>query len=333
MFRKTLTLLCFCLVLVGCSAKEHELLLAGSTMGTSWSVKVISEEQTALLVEDDLQTILGRIESSMSNWIESSDVARFNRIGVGCLLIQPETQNVVSAALKVSGQSLGYFDPTVSPLIELWGFGTVDNSPAEPEPKAIRQALSDSGYQSISVVDQQLCKTNGKLQLNLSAIAKGYAVDLLAQELEASGYKRFLVEVGGELFGHGTNRQGEAWKIGVEKPGYDNLPEVLTVLPLDNRGVATSGDYRNYYELDGARYSHIIDPTTGYPVTHRAASVTVLHERVMYADAWATALLAAGPEKGLEIANDEGIAMLMVVRTDTGYKAVTSNGWPITVGF
>jgi len=326
---KQLLLLAASLLLTACAQEPLEQVLAGKTMGTSWSVKYIgNQEVTQEELTAEIQTELNRIEAAMSNWQEDSDVSKFNRLSQGCLLVSEDTVTVARASQTISQLSDGYFDPTVSPLIEVWGFGVGNQPPEEPEPELLESLLANTGYENFSVSDRQLCKNDADTHLNFSAIAKGYAVDQVADVLISNNIDRFLVEVGGELYGLGENSQNENWSVGVETPSFGWPQGVYSILHLNGNAVATSGDYRNYYELGDHTYSHILNPRTGRPVIHNAASVTVIHESTMMADGWATALLAAGPEEGIRLANKAGISAYMILRDGEEFTSTQSQYWP-----
>ena len=326
---KQLLLIAAGLFLTACSQEPQEQVLSGKTMGTSWSVKYMANSEAAPAgLTEEIQAELNRIESAISNWREDSDISKFNRLSQGCLLVSEDSVTVASASQTISQLSDGYFDPTVSPLIEVWGFGVGNQPPEEPEPELLDSLLANTGYQNFSIVDRQLCKNNDDVHLNFSAIAKGYAVDQVAKVFANNDIDRFLVEVGGELYGLGENSQNESWSVGVETPNYGWPQGVYSILHLNGNAVATSGDYRNYYELNGHTYSHILNPRTGKPVIHSAASVTVIHESTMMADGWATALLAAGPEEGMRLANNAGIAAYMILRDGEQFKSTQSQLWP-----
>jgi len=327
---KQTSLLSILLLLTACYPAPEEYLLTGNTMGTNWSVKFVTESLIGPgeNMSSDIQAVLDRVESAMSNWRDDSDVSRFNRLSEGCLLISEDTETVARVSQEISSQSEGYFDPTVSPLIEIWGFGVAEQPPEEPDAETLQAILANTGHQHFSVTERQLCKNNADLHLNFSAIAKGYAVDEVAALLESKGINHFLIEVGGELYGLGLNIHGKPWSVGVETPNYGWPQGVYSVLHLDGNAVATSGDYRNYYMLNGQHFSHILNPRTGRPVIHGAASVTVIHESTMLADGWATALLAAGPEEGLRLANNAGIAVYMILREEDHFISAQSQFWP-----
>ena len=315
-------------MLAACSDTSEELNFHGSGMGTSWAVKVIQNPSTAAKIDAlSIQARLDGVDRAMSNWQGDSDVAKLNNMPAGCLLVSEHTGKVATAANHISKASHGYLDVTLSPLIELWGFGVEDEPAGEPSPGLVASAMALGDYTQLSIAGRQLCKSRDETQVNYSAIAKGYAVDQIAGLLRESGYQQFLVEVGGELYGLGVKTNGEPWKVGIERPSYGLTQELYATLELNDMAVATSGDYRNYYEIDSVRYSHVINPRTGRPVQHNAASVTVVHRSAMVADAWATALLAAGPEEGLQLAEQNRLGVLMLLHDGQGFEELTSSYW------
>jgi thiamine biosynthesis lipoprotein len=230
--------------------------------------------------------------------------------------------DVLEPAQTLSELSGGAFDVTVGPLVNLWGFGPVDAPDAIPSASDIAAARNRVGYQHLELRRPAQLRKQRELYIDLSAIAKGYAVDRMAQYLLARGCESFLVEIGGEVRVHGRKSGGAAWRIGVESPDPDALGGVLRVIrteQLEGIAMATSGDYRNFLELGGQRFSHTIDPRTGVPVAHRLASVTVLHGSTLWADGFATLLNVMGPTEGFELAEREHLAALFVERTDTGF--------------
>lgn len=317
------------LVLVGCSAGPGEYLFIGGTMGTSWSAKVVStSEINQPEIQAGMQAVLDNVNSKMSNWDAGSEVSLFNTGPSGCLAVSDQTVEVVRISQDLSRITGGIFDGTLGPLIDLWGFGAEFTAEQMPSPEAIEQSLQQIGYQKLSLSGNQLCKDQASLAINLSATAKGYGVDKVAEYLESIGIERYLVEVGGEVRVLGQNRNNEPWHIGIEAP-LDNVisGQVQELVELEGLALATSGDYRNYFMHEGVRYSHIIDVVTGYPVPQQLASVTVLHESAAWADGWATAMLALGPERGLEMAEQQNLAAYFVLRTDLGFEVLTSSSW------
>ena len=328
----SLCLLC-CLILAcspNTSSTAKVLRLNGHTMGTMWSVKLVLEDASAAnFYWEAIQDELDNINSKMSTYQADSEVSQFNRLNkTGCIEASKETLAVVAAALALSQQSGGAFDITVGPLVNAWGFGPDYLDDAVPDAAQLAILAQSTGYQHIRIQGQTLCKDQAATQIDLSAIAKGYAVDQVARYLDRIEIPHYLVEVGGELFARGHKPDGSAWRIGVETPS-EHKREVFenTILPLHNIGVASSGDYRNYFEKNGVRYSHTLDPRTAKPIDHTLASVTVVAKNSMLADAWATALMVLGPQDGLKLANTLKLPVLMLVRVDEGFESLPSNAF------
>ena len=297
---------------------------AGRTMGTSWSVIWHGpDEVDSAAVQDDLQRLLEQIESLMSTWRDDSEVSRFNASrSTDWFEVSPETFRVVSRSLEVSAMSGGAFDVTVSRLIDIWGFGHKGEQP-HPTDSEIETARQLVGWSKIVLCADPpaIRKTEPLLSLNLSAIAKGYAVDRLADFLESVGVADYLVEVGGETRVKGNRSDGTAWRLGIEQP-VAGRRRVRRVLPLSgpSRGVATSGDYRNRRRFGDRVVSHTIDPRTGRPVDHDLAAVTVVAADCMTADAFATTLMVLGPTDGFDYARQQHIAALFLVRDGDGIR-------------
>jgi thiamine biosynthesis lipoprotein len=226
---------------------------------------------------------------------------------------------VLKVAEFVSLRSDGAFDITVGPLVEAWGFGSRGAEEQAPSERSLQALLSDVGYRLLvlDAAEKKLRKTRPAVEVDLSAIAKGYGVDRIAEALDGLGHHEYLVELGGELRARGQRLDGNPWRVAIEKPSED-LRRIHQVLELKNRAMATSGDYRNYYELDGRRISHTLDPRSGRPLDHSLASVSVLHERAVLADAWATALNVLGENAGYTLAIEEGLAAYFITRSAPG---------------
>ena len=298
--------------------------IVGTTMGTAYSVVVDADLSVANQerVRAVVQGRLDELDGMMSTYDATSELSRFNRHGVtDPVEVSVELIDVLEMAREVGERSGGALDVTVGPLVEAWGFGPgsrIDGAPVPAPAEAELERLREStGYERI-VVDRAwgtVAKTHPETRVDLSAIAKGYAAESVAGALRALGLERSLVEVGGVLAATGTRRSGEPWRVGVESPS-GMQPGTWGALSLEDEGIATSGDYRDYYERDGVRYAHIIDPRTGRPIASRGASVTVVHESAAMADAWATALIVLGPVEGYEVARREGIAALFIDTAD-----------------
>ncbi|UCE90600.1 MAG: FAD:protein FMN transferase [Pseudomonadota bacterium] len=292
--------------------------LRGPTMGTTYTVKVVKNPPSLdrEKLSSDITGMLDDINAKMSTYDESSELSRFNRAdNTEWVTASSELVTVVADAHAVSELTRGAFDVTVGPLVELWGFGPTFTADSIPESAAIEHARARVGFRRIETRTDPpaIRKTHADAAIDLSAIAKGYAVDRLAQHLESLGVRDFLVEIGGEIRTGGVNTRGAPWRIAVERP-VATARTVYDGVELRNAAIATSGDYRNFFEHDGTRYSHTIDPNTGQPVTHSLASVTVLHPSAMRADALATALLVLGPEAGYRLAERHHVAALFITR-------------------
>ena len=325
------SLLAMPLALAACKKGWSILELTGLTMGTSYSIVAVdhSRQIDKAELKAAVEAKLATVNTQMSNWDSGSEISRFNATGsTDSFGVSHELAHVMQAAQDVNAASDGRFDVTVGPLIDLWGFGANGTRNDEPGAHEIADALACCGQsESIRVGNGALQKLRPDAEVYLSAIGKGFGVDQVASALKDFGLTDYMVEIGGDLYTAGKNPDGQPWQIGIESPeAFDR--GVMKVVGLSDHGMATSGDYRNFFEKDGKRYSHIIDATTGRPVTHATASVTVLTENAMLADAWATALLVLGTERGLEIANDREMAVLFVDRAgkagDKGFTTTAS---------
>jgi thiamine biosynthesis lipoprotein len=290
--------------------------IGGETMGTCWSLRFVARSgfDTGLLAQR-CQDALDRVVNQMSNWLAGSDLDRFNRARPGSWhSVAPDFFRVIRAGLEIAESSGGAFDPTSGPLVDLWGFGPAPARREPPSPAEIADAMLRAGWQQI-VLDRAARRIfqPGGVAFDLSGIAKGYAVDLLADTAAALGVTHVLAEIGGELVGRGVRPDGQPWWVEVELPPGAVLPP--TRIALHALAVATSGDYRRFFDHDGRRYAHSIDPRTGRCVDNGVASVTVLHQSCMVADALATALHVLGPEEGMAFATDQGHAALFTLRT------------------
>lgn len=296
-------------------------------MGTTYSLQIprLSDTDQHKLISGEVEILLQEVNAAMSTYQSDSAISTFNLSeSVSWTPVPDSFATVTEYALLVARQSKGAFDPTVGPLVKLWGFGP-ENATIPPDETELQQLLRQTGFQQLQVRPEppSLRKLKPHAQLDLSAIAKGYAVDKIAELIETYGFASYLVEIGGELRARGNNRDGKPWAIGIEQPDSEGIV-VKRALYLTEGGVATSGDYRNFIEADGVRYSHIIDPRTGYPVEHHLAAVTVVADTAMQADAWATALMVLGVEKGLQTAEQLQLAAYLIHRTDEGLVGVGS---------
>jgi thiamine biosynthesis lipoprotein len=323
------TLYCTLLILAGtsitgCDQQNAHLNFDGPTMGTQWSIRLAecSDSQCQNL-QADIEQRLSELNQNLSHYEADSEVWRFNQsASLEWISISQDLATVVGYAQNVSKISDGAFDITVAPAINAWGFGPA-NASAAPSSDALLEARQHSGYLKLELRESPLAlrKLDPQLQIDLSAIAKGYAVDQLAYLLEDRGIDRYLVEIGGEIRTSGTRPDEKSWRIGIQPP-EDNLNIEYVVIP--DGAIATSGDYRNFYLLDEQRISHTINPGNARPVSNSITSASVLAPDAMQADALATALMVMGADKAEAFAADNDIAMLLLVRTETGIRAIIS---------
>ncbi len=298
-------------------------------MGTQWSAKLVVPRSRDLhTLYAGIQTELDRVVAQMSTWEEGSDISRYNRAGAGSWQVLPDDfWTVLQAARDIAERSDGAFDPSIGPLVALWGFGAHAGEQRVPDAARVAEVTHTCGWQRLQLDPQARAALQpGGMQLDLSAIAKGYAVDLVSSWLRRNGVPAALVEVGGELHGYGSKPDGQPWRVLVESApeedaGAEYPPRVLT---LDDLAVATSGDRWHHYEQDGNSYSHTLDPRHHAPVSRAAAAVTVIDREAMRADAWATALTVMGAEEGLAFATVNGLAARFVSRRAEGLDETMS---------
>jgi len=288
----------------------------GATMGTSYDLKLVPSPGETL--HADFQTrveaLLTRINKTLSTYDPDSELSRFNQNpSTEWIAVSSELQQIVAEGLRISELSSGAFDITVGPLVNLWGFGPAPRRDQVPGDAEIVQERERVGYWHLSVREEPpaLKKDRPDLYVDLSAIAKGYGVDQLAALVEAAGIENYLVSIAGEIRAKGHNGQGQPWTLAIEKPVAGQRAVERLIQPGDH-SVSTSGDYRNFFEQNGQRYSHIINPRTGRPVPQTLASVTVVTNRSMIADATATALMASGAEFGFQLASAHRLAAFFI---------------------
>lgn len=306
--------------------------LGGLTMGTSWSVRYVpppgfslSPEAVRALIERRLAGVIDQ----MSHWEPGSLLSRFNDAAPGTWHpLPPAFRTVLACALRVAGESGGAFDPAVGALVDLWGFGPAPARSAPPAPDEIEAALARCGWRRIEFDAARVAiRQPGGVRLDFSSIAKGFAVDHVAEGLRAAGLLHFLVEIGGELRGEGVKPDATPWWVAIERPAH--LPEHTpgwqeTRVALHGLSIATSGDYRRWFESDGRHYSHTLDPRTGWPINNGTVSATVLHPSCMEADAYATAFGVLGADAALKLAAEKNIAACLIRRTEAGLEEMLS---------
>lgn len=311
----------------GCDSQPTSgIFLSGETMGTTYHITIAAKitNENKELLKKEIDSRLLQVNASFSTYIKSSEVSQFNSYkGLDWKKKSDEFIKVLAEAQRISDITQGAYDITVGPLVNLWGFGPSFNKEDMPSEQAIRNTLSKVGYKNIVFrqKDKQIKKLKDDLYIDFSSIAKGYGVDVIAEMLESKGYSNYMVEIGGEMRVSGVNSQKIKWRIAVEKPD-SKARAIHRVINVTNMAIATSGDYRNFFEKDGIKYSHTIDPKTGRPVQHHLASVTVLAKSSMTADAWATAFMVLGNKKGYDLAMQNNLAVLFLVKVGDELKEV-----------
>jgi len=303
--------------------RADQIELSGPTMGTRFNITLIPRDRDTTtddidVVSDRVTELLSDINAKMSTYDPESELSRFNSFrSTESFEVSPETFEVVSTAQQVSEMTDGAFDVTIGPLVNAWGFGPERRSLEGPSPREHRELMQQFGFDKLELIPDEhaLAKRYPALHVDLSAIAKGYAVDRIAAALDELGWRDYLVEVGGEVRTAGANSRDEPWRIAIKKP-ITNSRAADRIIRLSGKALATSGDYQNYYEVDGVRLSHTINPATGRPIAHKLASVSVIHDECMWADALATAISVMGPEKGLAFAQKHDLAVYLIVRED-----------------
>lgn len=329
---RLLLFLVLLLLLVACATRLDDArvdTLDGDAMGSTWTVKLVRTAHTPDLatLQAGIQAQLDAVDAQMSTWKPDSDLSRFNAAPAGSWhVLPPELFTVIDTALALARDTGGAYDPTVGPLVNLWGFGPGPKTRVTPDAAALAAARARVGWQRIAVDrETRRVRQPGGAYIDLSSIAPGFAVDQVSRYLEREGVADFLVEHGGELRARGHRPGAHGWRVGIEQPDTDD--GLALVVVLNDRASGSSGDYRKFYELHGQRLSHHIDPRTGAPVTHALASVTVLADDGLHADSTAAALSILGPDAGLAYAREHGIAALFLTRSADGFTQTMTPGF------
>ncbi|MDT8363282.1 MAG: FAD:protein FMN transferase [Nitrosomonas sp.] len=305
---------------------EH---LQGQTMGTQYSIKFRHPRISGIAesMREKIESVLAQINRSMSTYDPASEISRLNqRHTTDWIPVSAELLTVLDAALEIGRKSEGAFDITIGPLVNLWGFGSEFRSGQIPDEESINRLRRQTGHDKLRLdrINGTVRKLDPDIHLDLSAIAKGYAVDQIAQLFTSAGIEHYMIEIGGEIRAKGSNTEESAWRIGIEKP-QQHTETVHKILSIEDMALATSGDYRNFFEFNGKHYSHLINPVTGWPIQSYLVSVTVLAQQCMQADAWATALVVLGHERGLKIAEKWELPVLYLVNQNGNIKEFASS--------
>ena len=312
------------LLLVACdtppSAQDsNALVLEGKTMGTVWRVSLAGVDATRReKLQTAIQQQLDQDDHELSTWKQDSVLSRFNQYqGTAPQPVSNNMADIVTTALRIGQLTEGAMDITIGPLVNLWGFGPQKQPQHTPDAQQIAAARQQTGLQHLQVIDHAdqswLQKDLPALSLDLSTVGEGFATDHLARLMEQEGINNYLVSVGGAVLTRGQNAQHRAWKVAIQKP-TDRENAVQAIVDLQGHGISTSGSYRNYYELDGKRISHVIDPLTGQPIQHRLVSATVIAPTALEADAWDTGLMVLGEDKAKALALKQKLAVYLIYK-------------------
>ncbi|MCT4706948.1 FAD:protein FMN transferase ApbE [Enterobacteriaceae bacterium H16N7] len=317
------------LLLAGCDnqpAKQNAgLVLEGKTMGTWWRASLAGVDKSRQNeLRTKIQAQLDGDDRLLSTYKADSALSRFNQSrSTEPYAVSEGMSDIVTLSLRIGAKTQGAMDVTVGPLVNLWGFGPDKQPVKTPTQAQIDAAKALTGLQHLKVINQAgqqwLQKDLPGLYVDLSTVGEGYAADHLARLMEQNGIGRYLVSVGGAVVTRGTNPDGRAWRVAIQKP-TDRENAVQAVVDLNGHGISTSGSYRNYYELDGKRLSHVIDPTTGAPIQHKLVSATVIATTALEADGWDTGLMVLGTEKAKQIAEKEGLAVYLITKEGEGFS-------------
>lgn len=327
------------IALAGCfpsnDLNKKQIHLQGITMGTvAYNVKYIEQPLEGdkqipndVIVHENIEAILKQLNQDMSNWISDSELSKFNaHRSLEPVEVSEGLGRVIAESIRLGKLSDGSLDVTIGPLINLWGFGPEARPEKVPTDEEIAIAKNRSGIEHLHLEGNMLSKSIPDLYVDLSTTAKGFAVDLVAEYLDSIGAHNYLVEIGGELRAKGFKHTGELWSIAIEKPVSHERAMQQIVIPKDN-AVATSGDYRKYFEENGQRYSHIIDPDTAKPINHKLVSVTVIHPSSMTSDGLSTAMMVMGPERAVDFAEQNNLAAYLIIKSDTGFIEHTTKAF------
>jgi len=326
-FLRTVGFAALLLALAGCSRGEPQPeVLRGNVFGTFFEVSIGAQHDIdQAYIESGVLEALEMVDQQMSTYREDSDLNRINQAPLGePVQVPAELFYVLQVGYNVAEQSEGAFDYTVGALVNLWGFGPEGRVETAPSEELLKQRLAEVGFRYIELDEaNQTVTRHADVFVDLSGIAKGYGVDVVSDYLLSQGIDNHLVNIGGDLIAKGRRSEERSWRIGIEAPN-DQDQIIQQVIELHDTAMLGSGDYRNYFEEDGVRYSHTIDPTTGYPISHRLAGVNVLGADATTADALATVLMVLGEERGLEFANAHNVAAFFIYRTGEGFGSVMS---------
>ncbi|MBK1694846.1 FAD:protein FMN transferase ApbE [Chromatium weissei] len=316
------------LLLAGCGRPDPMLDIAGSTMGTYYTVKVARPPQnmTKQTLTAGVETVLARVISEISTYEKTSELSQLNQnSSTEWIPVSANLYQVIAEGQRIAALTDGTFDITIGPLVNLWGFGPERRRDTPPSAEEIQTAQARVGWQKLELQAQPTAvrKAQPNLYIDLSALGEGYGVDQLTAWLDAQGVNDYMVAIAGAIRTKGNNAKQQPWAIAIEQPVAEHRA-VNRILSLTDRAISTSGDYRNFFERDGKRYSHEINPITGAPVNRNLGSVTVIGESGMVVDGWATALMVLGEERGSALAEAQKLAAYFIVRDGENFRTIAT---------
>jgi FAD:protein FMN transferase len=328
-----LFLLSACIFVAGCSQPPKETEIAGESQGTTFHIKFVPDPAKPLKIDEvrkQILTDLATIDLKLSNYRDDSEISKLNQAETtDWLIASKEIIDLLVISKTVYEKSQGCFDLTIKPLFDLWGFSK--HEPKIPQPNDIEALKPHIGMSllEIDAAQQRFRKKDPKLKIDLAGIAQGYSVGTIAKHLDSLGLHNYMVEIGGEMMVKGHKADGKAWRVGVESPNPLNrsLYKVIVLNKPDAKSVMTAGTYRNFFDENGKSYSHILNPKTGWPVTHQLRSVTVVHQDPSWADAWDTALLCMGETGAMAVAEQENLNVFLIYEVDGKFKEYESKSF------
>ncbi|OOF51180.1 thiamine biosynthesis protein ApbE [Rodentibacter genomosp. 1] len=331
-----LLVVAFACSLAACKKDAEVITLSGKTMGTTYHIKYIDDgsvSENSQKTHEQIEHILKDVNAKMSTYIKGSELSRFNQnTQVNTPVeISSDFAKVLAEAVRLHQVTEGALDVTVGPVVNLWGFGPEKRPERQPTLEQLAERQAWVGIDKITL-DMSgniptLSKSVPQVYIDLSSIAKGFGVDQVAEKLEQVNVQNYMVEIGGEIRAKGKNAEGKPWQIAIEKPNMTGERAVENVIGLNNMAMATSGDYRIYFEENGQRFAHEIDPKTGYPIQHHLASITVLAPTSMTADGLSTGLFVLGEDKALEVAEKNDLAIYLIIKTEKGFETKMSSAF------
>ena len=311
-----------------------ETLISGQTMGTTYHIKVVTSNSKKIIgLKEKIDKRLEEINKSMSTYRKNSEISRFNALKIAGqrFKVSWDFAQVIIESKRLYRLTGGAWDGSIYPLVNLWGFGISERKNRLPAKEKIASLMRDVGFDNIDLVDgRYLLKKKESISIDLASIAKGFGVDKVAELIKKENIKNFLVEIGGEVYASGVRKDARCWKIGINRPRKESpYDEVYKIVRLKDKAFATSGDYRKFFEVEGKRYSHILDPKTGYPVANGVVSVSIIAGTCAFADGLATAVMVMGRERGLGLVHGlDGVECMIVVQDKNGsFKDCASSGF------